>query len=137
MITSEYTINDVLIDSTGYSFSQAKIIDIAQKGTNEGLVDDFPFWIDVRDVAKAHAQALLREEAHGKRWILACQKARMWQLAESINEQFPEREMEVVRETDQSFDISCEESLRGLGLEKWVGLDQMVMDTVGPVVERL
>ncbi|KAF2169554.1 hypothetical protein M409DRAFT_19966 [Zasmidium cellare ATCC 36951] len=121
----------------GYSFSQAKITDIAQRGTNKGLVDDFPFWVDVRDVAKAHAQALLRQEAHGKRWILACQKARMWQIAKSIQVQSPWREVEVFEENDRSFDIACDESLQGLGLGEWIGLDEMVRDTVGPVVGNL
>ncbi|KAK4497523.1 hypothetical protein PRZ48_011974 [Zasmidium cellare] len=121
----------------GYSFSQSKITDLARARTNEGLVDDFPFWIDVRDVAKSHAQALLRKEANGKRWILACGKARMWQLARSIQVQFPQVGMNVVEETDRSFDIGCDESLQGLGLGEWIGLDEMVKDTIGPVVEKL
>lgn len=106
------------------------------RGTNEGLVDDFPFWIDVRDVARAHVQALLREEAHGHRWILACQKARMWQIAKSISKPFPRLEMKVVEEDDGCFDFGCDESLRGLGMEKWIGLDEMVRDTVEPAVEK-
>lgn len=31
-----------------------------------------PFWIDVRDLAKAHVEALLRPEAGGKRYVPAC-----------------------------------------------------------------
>jgi hypothetical protein len=31
---------------------------------------DFPGWIDVRDVAKAHVNALVTPQAAGKRWIL-------------------------------------------------------------------
>lgn len=61
----------------------------------------------------------------------------MWQIAKSIREQFPQREVEVVEEDDLSFGINCEESLRGLGLGEWIGLDEMVRDTVGPVVGNL
>lgn len=32
---------------------------------------DFPAWVDVRDVAKAHVNSLVTPEAAGKRWILA------------------------------------------------------------------
>lgn len=34
-------------------------------------VFDYPGWVDVRDVAKAHINALIRPEAAGKRWIVA------------------------------------------------------------------
>lgn len=113
------------------------ITNLFQLRTNRGLIDDFPFWIDVRDVALAHIQALLRPEAANRRWILACQKARMWQIAESMQRQFPGRGMEVVEEKDESFDVDCAESLIGLGMERWTGLDEMVRDTVSPVAEKL
>jgi len=32
---------------------------------------DFPGWVDVRDVAKAHINALVTPEAAGKRWIVS------------------------------------------------------------------
>lgn len=32
---------------------------------------DYPYWVDVRDVAKAHVEALQRKEASGQRFILA------------------------------------------------------------------
>jgi hypothetical protein len=32
---------------------------------------DFPGWVDVRDVAKAHVNALVTPEAAGKRWIVS------------------------------------------------------------------
>lgn len=112
------------------------ITNLFTRRTNRGLTDDFPFWIDVRDVARAHILALLRPEAANKRWILACQKARMWQMAESMQRQFPERGMEVVEERDESFHVDCAGSLVGLEMERWIGLDEMVRDTVSPVVDR-
>lgn len=33
--------------------------------------NDYPFWVDVRDVARAHVRALLRPQAWGRRWIVA------------------------------------------------------------------
>lgn len=39
-------------------------------GDGELPKDDFPFWVDVRDVAKAHVNALIEPKAFGSRWIL-------------------------------------------------------------------
>lgn len=32
---------------------------------------DWPAWVDVRDVAKAHVNALINPEAAGKRWMVS------------------------------------------------------------------
>jgi uncharacterized protein YbjT (DUF2867 family) len=32
---------------------------------------DWPGWVDVRDVAKAHVNALVKPKAAGKRWIVS------------------------------------------------------------------
>lgn len=51
--------------------SNAKLWTIAS-GVNPLPVSRVPFWIDVRDLAEAHVEALLRPEAGGKRYIPAC-----------------------------------------------------------------
>jgi NADPH-dependent methylglyoxal reductase len=36
---------------------------------------DCPGWVDVRDVARAHINALVKPEAAGKRWIISAELA--------------------------------------------------------------
>lgn len=58
-------------------------------------------------------------------------------IAESIRRLFAERRMEVVEETDRSFNIACDGSLDGLGSDGWVTLGEMVRNIVGPVLGML
>ena len=50
------------------SWSNTLIWTVALGGN---LAEDYPFWVDVRDVAKAHVEALVRPQVWGRRWILA------------------------------------------------------------------
>lgn len=58
----------------GWSFSNELIWHTAtggEKSPKRGLLDlDFPVMVDVRDVAKAHVAALLKEEAQGERFFV-------------------------------------------------------------------
>jgi hypothetical protein len=54
----------------GLSFSAGLLWKIAV-GDGGLPNDNFPFWVDVRDVAKAHINALIEPSAFGSRWILA------------------------------------------------------------------
>jgi nucleoside-diphosphate-sugar epimerase len=56
--------------SLGLSFSAGLLWKIAV-GDGRLPNDNFPFWVDVRDVAKAHLNALIEPSAFGSRWILA------------------------------------------------------------------
>lgn len=51
------------------SFSNRRVW---RSGTDKDLLPlDFPFWVDVRDVARAHIAALERREATGKRYLVS------------------------------------------------------------------
>lgn len=65
-----------------------------------------PFWIDVRDLAEAHVQALLRYEASGKRYIPSSPERFSYGLAAKIiAEEFPDLTSKVTQE-DQPIDES-------------------------------
>ena len=51
------------------SFSQGRLWKTATDAS-ELPKPDWPGWVDVRDVAKAHVNALVTPQAAGKRWIL-------------------------------------------------------------------
>ncbi|KAK4185886.1 hypothetical protein QBC35DRAFT_502731 [Podospora australis] len=82
-VTSPVQLND--------SNAQLWKVAIANKKGGSLPVARVPFWIDVRDLAEAHAQALLKPEAGGKRYIPAAPERFSYGLAgDIIRAEFPE-----------------------------------------------
>jgi nucleoside-diphosphate-sugar epimerase len=79
-----------------------------------------PFWVDVRDVAQAHVEALVRPEAGGKRFIPAAPERFSYALAARIvEEEFEWARGKVSREEqviDESHGLDGETAARELGL---------------------
>jgi nucleoside-diphosphate-sugar epimerase len=66
-----------------------------------------PFWIDVRDLAEAHVEALLRSEVGNKRFTPASPERFSYSLAAKIIlEEFPWAKGRVSEEVDQPIDES-------------------------------
>jgi nucleoside-diphosphate-sugar epimerase len=80
-----------------------------------------PSWIDVRDLAKAHVEALLRPSTGGKRFIPAGPERFSYDLAAWImEEEFDWAKGRVKREEqtiDESYGIDGETTARELGLQ--------------------
>ncbi|KAH8898756.1 3-beta hydroxysteroid dehydrogenase/isomerase family protein [Thozetella sp. PMI_491] len=80
-----------------------------------------PFWIDVRDLAKAHVEALLRPSAGGKRYIPGTPERFSYDLAAKImEEEFDWAKGKVKRAEqiiDESHGMGGETAARELGLE--------------------
>lgn len=81
-----------------------------------------PFWVDVRDVAQAHVEALLRPEAGGKRFLPAAPERFSYGLAAKIvAEEFEWARGRGEEGTDQVIDeshgVDGEGATRELGLE--------------------
>lgn len=80
-----------------------------------------PFWVDVRDLAKAHVEALVRPQAGGKRYTVASAEKFSYELvARIVSEQFDwgndraaKGEKQVI---DDSHDLDGETAAKGLGL---------------------
>lgn len=89
-------------------------------GTGSLPVARVPFWIDVRDLAQAHVEALLRPEVSGRRYVPAAPEGFSYGLAaEVIGESFPWTENQVSREkqaVDESHGVDGETAARDLGL---------------------
>jgi nucleoside-diphosphate-sugar epimerase len=79
-----------------------------------------PFWVDVRDVAQAHVEALVRPEAGGKRFIPAAPERFSYALvARIVEEEFEWARGKVSREEqviDESHGVDGETAARELGL---------------------
>ncbi|KAH8888390.1 NAD dependent epimerase/dehydratase [Thozetella sp. PMI_491] len=79
-----------------------------------------PFWIDVRDLAVAHVEALLRPEAGGKRYIPASPERFSYGLAaQNIVDEFDWAKGQVVPEKqpiDDSHGVDGETAARELGV---------------------
>ncbi|KAJ5330360.1 hypothetical protein N7476_000143 [Penicillium atrosanguineum] len=61
---------------------------------------DYPYWVDVRDVAKVHIQALLHPEADGKRFILATGGVTYSDIAEVARKHFPQLQPSMEQQSD-------------------------------------
>lgn len=92
-----------------------------------------PFWIDVRDLALAHAEALLRAEAGGKRYIPASPERFSYGLAARIIREEFEWAREVVASEEQAVDeshgVDGETAAMELGIE-YRTFRQSVVDLV-------
>jgi nucleoside-diphosphate-sugar epimerase len=115
------------------SFSNGLIWKVATSTPRDKLTEvDFPCWVDVRDVATAHIEALLRPEAEGKRFILAPIKTTYAEMAGVLRRGLGLQTSEEVQDVE-IFDIDDEGCEKVLGMKKWIGLEEMVLDTVEQV----
>ncbi|KAH7236512.1 NAD dependent epimerase/dehydratase [Fusarium tricinctum] len=92
-----------------------------------------PFWIDVRDLAKAHVEALLRPETGGKRYIPASpERFTYGKASHIIREHFDWAADKVSREVqaaDESHGVDGETAGKDLGLE-YKPFSQTVVDLI-------
>ncbi|EXL68517.1 dihydroflavonol-4-reductase [Fusarium oxysporum f. sp. conglutinans race 2 54008] len=95
-----------------------------------------PFWIDVRDLAKAHVEALLRPEAGGKRYIPASPERFTYSNAASIiGSHFAWAADNVSKEVqapDESHGVDGETAGRELGLD-YIPFTRTVIDLITQV----
>ena len=118
--------------------SNAKLWSIAS-GVKPLPVSRVPFWIDVRDLAKAHVEALLRPEVGGRRYVPACperfsfaQAARiMVDEFESLNGTVSSLEEQAI---DNSHGLDGETAARELGLE-YHPFKQTVVDLISQALK--
>jgi nucleoside-diphosphate-sugar epimerase len=93
-----------------------------------------PFWVDVRDLATAHVEALVRPEAGGKRFTVSSpEKFTYGLVGEIVAEEFPwgkERvatgEKQVI---DDSYDLDGERAAKELGI-KYTPFQETVRDFI-------
>jgi len=95
-----------------------------------------PFWIDVRDLAKAHVEALLRPEASNKRYTPASPEYFSYSMAAEIMlAEFPWAKGQVSEESKQPVDDS--HGLDGKTVEKELGINyRSFKDTVRDLVRQ-
>jgi nucleoside-diphosphate-sugar epimerase len=94
-----------------------------------------PFWVDGRDLALAHVEALLRPQAGNKRYTIAAPELFSYQLAAEIIEkhfdwargsvQHPEFKQEI----DSSHDLDGHTAVKELGVT-YRSFEQTVVDTI-------
>jgi nucleoside-diphosphate-sugar epimerase len=117
------------------SFSNGLIWKVAISKPNDRLTEiDYPCWVDVRDVAKAHIEALVRPAAEGKRFILSPIKTTYAQMAALLRDKMG-LETSTEKQDLQIYDIEDKECEEVLGMDKWVSFEKMVLDTVKQVQE--
>ncbi|GKU07930.1 dihydroflavonol-4-reductase [Fusarium langsethiae] len=92
-----------------------------------------PFWIDVRDLAKAHVEALLRPEAGGKRYIPASPERFTYGKASGIigsNFDWAKEKVSLeVQVVDESHGVDGKTAGKDLGIE-YTTFSQTVVDLI-------
>lgn len=92
-----------------------------------------PFWIDVRDLAVAHVEALLRSEVGGKRYVPTANDRFSYSLAAKIIEKNFDWAEGKISQQDQTIDTSHgldgETAARELGIN-YRTFDQTVVDLI-------
>jgi nucleoside-diphosphate-sugar epimerase len=106
------------------------------KGSKPLPVARVPFWIDVRDLANAHVEALLRPEASNQRYTPASSEYFSYSLAAKIMlEEFPWAKGQVSEEVEQPTDDS--HGLDGETVAKELGVKyRRFRDTVVDLVSQ-
>ncbi|KAK4695958.1 hypothetical protein P7C70_g8457, partial [Phenoliferia sp. Uapishka_3] len=98
---------------------------------------DFPGWVHVGDVAKAHIVALEKEgEVSGKRWILSEKNASFEKIADIVRANFggvlnPSKETQ----REETWTATSSEVLVELGLGSYIPLERTVIETVKQLLE--
>ncbi|KAJ2902026.1 hypothetical protein MKZ38_001119 [Zalerion maritima] len=96
------------------------------------------FWVDVRDVAKAHIQATLVSEAGGKRFLVTAGYFCHDDMVEAVGKEFPSlkeklpqvgTENGVLPPADKICKVDNERATKVLGID-WIGIGKSTVDTV-------
>ncbi|KAK5056214.1 hypothetical protein LTR84_012767 [Exophiala bonariae] len=120
------------------SDSISKLWEIVDGG--ELPVARVPFWVDVRDLAHAHVEALLRSQLRSKRYTIASPDRFSYQKASSIIlDSFDWAKNRVLTQTlhqdiDESYGLDGEEAADELGLS-YHSFQQSVVDLVAQAVQ--
>ncbi|KAG4433520.1 hypothetical protein IFR05_011003 [Cadophora sp. M221] len=97
-----------------------------------------PFWVDVRDLAEAHVEALLRPDAGNKRFVVASTERFSYSLAaDVIKEKFGERKVKISEEVqivDDSHGLDGETSSKAFGFT-YRTFEETVVDLVSQALE--
>ncbi|SPO06745.1 probable flavonol reductase/cinnamoyl-CoA reductase [Cephalotrichum gorgonifer] len=117
--------------------SNAMLWSIAS-GTKPLPVARVPFWIDVRDLAKAHVEALLRPEVGGRRYVPACpERFSYGKAAKIMSDEFESLRAGVSVEDqkiDESHGLDGETAAKELGFD-YHPFKETVKDLISQALE--
>ncbi|KAJ9628219.1 hypothetical protein H2204_009479 [Knufia peltigerae] len=112
-----------------------------QVASGQGIPEGITFCIDVRDLALAHVEALLRPECRNKRYTIAAPERYTYTMAaDIIAEEFDWGKERVVKygkpqEFDETCNLDGEEAARDLGIKSYRTFRTSVVDFVKQAVE--
>ncbi|KZP03952.1 aldehyde reductase II [Athelia psychrophila] len=121
--------------ASSLSFSQSLIYNTATDPVALPKMD-WPGWVDVRDVARAHVNALVTPAAAGKRWIVSAGMASYEDIADVVRRRFPALTPSSETQRIEHYTIDASPALRALGLGTYIPLEKTVVDTLRDVVDK-
>ncbi|KAK5940530.1 hypothetical protein PMZ80_006946 [Knufia obscura] len=115
------------------SFSQGLIWQVASSKPGDKWIEpDYPYWVDVRDVARAHIWALVTPASSRERFILGPHRTTYARMADVLRSRMGVECSEEKQELD-CFEVESKNCEEILGIKEWVGFEDMVCDTVEQV----
>ena len=123
-------------DNTKLNFTSGIIKSLLQMKPDDEIPENLGYFIDVRDVAKAHLVAFEKDEAINQRLLLTNERFTNELIAHIISSNFPQLNIpkgDVVKSEEQlqndcwTTDTSKTEAILGF---KYIGLDDSIIDSV-------
>jgi NADPH-dependent methylglyoxal reductase len=119
--------------SKGLSTSLNIIWSAASSKPGEKLLDlDWVCWVDVRDVAEAHINALTIPDASGQRFILAPHRVTYSDMARIARERCG-MDASMDQQVIDHWDMSSLDAERVLGIREWRDFETMIVETIEQV----
>ncbi|KAF7986860.1 hypothetical protein HWV62_12588 [Athelia sp. TMB] len=122
-----------ILPAKSQSFSQALILKTATDPVALPALD-WPGWVDVRDVAKAHVNALVAPDAQGKRWIVSAGMASYEDIANVVRKRFPGLTPSSETQRIDHYTVDAAPALSVLGIREYIPLETIVVDTLKGLV---
>lgn len=131
--------NHAVPDMNKLNTSSADIYRFINGSTKNPGDTAFPLCVDVRDVATAHLKAYEVPEASNQRFAVTSGNFTYQRVCDIIREKFPDLKDKVPEgnpgeKYPDFFTLSNEKAKKVLGIE-FIGLEQMVVDTVKSLLE--
>ncbi|RFU24818.1 hypothetical protein B7463_g11523, partial [Scytalidium lignicola] len=129
-IIGPYLLPISMLDGMSYSNKLVWEVALAEKLPNL----NYPHWVDVRDVAKAHIQVLQHPVIRSQRYILAPTRLTYSEMADIVRKKFPSLKPSEEKQTVEYYDIdisNCED----IGMDSWIPIEKSVEDLVSQILE--
>ncbi|KAK9479866.1 hypothetical protein V1514DRAFT_219422 [Lipomyces japonicus] len=120
--------------------SNANIWNLINGSAKEILPTAIPVWVDVRNVAEAHVNAIDNPKTDNQRYFIVAGQFTFQNIANIVRKQFPEIKDKVPKgdpensEPNNFFNVDNKKSIKDLGIE-YISLEKSIVDLTKQLVD--